>query len=131
VVIPIDRAAWFEDQVHTLPAYQCGASAEAKAEGPNGGNILCPSTMGKGSPTDQLNSLFLLSAIFSLELMKAKVKNEDRSRTKTITKANNFINLRLIFLFLGCIYLILAKSNRNRQLSSLFTKSNVFRERRG
>jgi hypothetical protein len=91
MVMPIDRALWFEDQVHTLPAYQC-ACVEAKGEDPNGGNILFPSAVGKGSPTDQLYSLFSLSAIFSLKLIKAKFKNKDRIRKITITKANNLSN---------------------------------------
>ena len=99
MVIPIDRALWFVDQVQRLPAYQCGVPVDAKGEGPNGGNILCPSTVGKGSPTDQLNSLFSFSAIFSLEPMKVIHKNEEKSRTKTITNANIFSNLHLIFLF--------------------------------
>ena len=47
MVMPIDRAELLEGQVHTLPAYQCGASVDAEGEGPTGGNILCPSTWGK------------------------------------------------------------------------------------
>jgi hypothetical protein len=97
--MPIDRAMWFVDQVHTLPAYQCGASEDAKGEGPNGGNISCPSTVGKGSPTDQSNPLFSFFAIFLIELIEVTIKNEDRSRTKTMTKANNFSNLHLSFFF--------------------------------
>jgi hypothetical protein len=108
MVIPIDRALWFEDQVHKLPAYQCGVSVEAKEESPNGGNILCPSTVGKGSFTDQLNSFFLLSAKFLLELIEATIKKEDNSRIKTITKADNFILLSSSSC-LSYIYLILAK----------------------
>jgi len=102
--MPIDRAEWFVDQVHTLPAYQCGASADAKGEDPEGGNTLCPSTVGKGEPTDQLYWLFLLSAAFSLELMKATLKNKDRSRMKTEIRANNFNNPHRIFLLLGYLF---------------------------
>jgi hypothetical protein len=128
MVMPIDRAFWFEDQVHTLPAYQCGASADAEGEGPTGGNILCPSTVGKVWPTDQSYSLFSLSAIFSLELMKVTHKNKERIRTKTKTKPNNFSNLHLIFLLLSFIYLILAKSDRTRQLLTLNKNNRVQRE---
>lgn len=53
MVIPIVRAEWFEAQVHTLPAYQGDASEDTERKGPKGGNILCPSTIGKVSPTDQ------------------------------------------------------------------------------
>jgi hypothetical protein len=90
--------------VHKLPAYQCGVSVETKFESPNGGKILCPSTVGKGSSTDQFNSFFLFSAMFLLELIEAIIKKEDSSRMKTISKANDFALPRLIFFFGSYLY---------------------------
>ena len=46
MVMPIVRAEWFENQVHTLPAYQGDAPEGTERKGPKGGNIFWPSTIG-------------------------------------------------------------------------------------
>jgi hypothetical protein len=87
------------DQDHALPAYQRGFPEDAERKGPNGGNILCPSHIGNVSLTDHVYSLFSFSAIVWLELMEITLKNEDRRRTKTESKANSFRTLASSFFF--------------------------------
>jgi len=113
--------------VHILPAYQSGSLEEAEREGIKGGKILCPSAIGKASPTNQQYSPFL-SAIDSLELIEVMFKNEDNSKRNTRIKANNFRNPHLIFLLWLYLFnpllsrreIINANSSQNLIFSGIF-----------